>query len=175
MVRGFAPGAGADDRSLVLWTWGDAAPSRLAVAARSGRRSPVLQGAELPGEHANGRRVHHRCNALLGLTPVRQRGLDRVLAGRRQMRHALALVGLADLDPDETTPLQRIEVAPHGGAVQRNLSREARDGEGTEAGERAQHGKLGNAKTRGRQSSIIGGRDRTCGASEGAADARCIG
>src|SRR5215218_5449302 len=91
------------------------------------------------------------------------------------MGNALALVGLADFDPDEPTPLQRIEVAAHGGAVQRSLSRQARDGQRTKAGERAQHGELGDTKTRGRQSSIIGGRDRTCGASEGAADARCFG
>jgi hypothetical protein len=62
------------------------------------------------------------------------------------MRNALALVGLANFDPDETAPLQRIEVAAHGGAVQRSLSRQARDGERPEAGERAQHGKLGHTK-----------------------------
>jgi hypothetical protein len=43
------------------------------------------------------------------------------------MGNALALVGLADFDPNETTPLQRIEVATHGGAVQRRLSRQARN------------------------------------------------
>lgn len=31
MVRSFAKGAGADDTNLVLWRWGDAAPSRLTL------------------------------------------------------------------------------------------------------------------------------------------------
>ena len=31
LVRSFAAGAGQDDRNLVLWTWGDRLPSRVAV------------------------------------------------------------------------------------------------------------------------------------------------
>ena len=31
LVRSFAAGAGPDDRNLVLWTWGDRFPSRVAV------------------------------------------------------------------------------------------------------------------------------------------------
>jgi RES domain-containing protein len=31
MVRSFAPGAGPGDLNLVLWAWGDAAPSRLVL------------------------------------------------------------------------------------------------------------------------------------------------
>lgn len=31
LARSFAAGAGADDRYLVLWTWGDRLPSRVAV------------------------------------------------------------------------------------------------------------------------------------------------
>jgi len=39
MVHSFAPGAGADDLNLVLWTWGDAAPSRLVLIDDEGRLS----------------------------------------------------------------------------------------------------------------------------------------
>jgi RES domain-containing protein len=39
IVRSFAPGAGADDLNIVLWTWGHAAPSRLILIDDEGRLS----------------------------------------------------------------------------------------------------------------------------------------
>lgn len=36
-VRSFAPGAGAGDLNLVLWTWGDRAPARLQLVDDEGR------------------------------------------------------------------------------------------------------------------------------------------
>jgi len=39
LVRSFAPGAIADDANLVLWTWGDASPSRLTLIDDEGRLS----------------------------------------------------------------------------------------------------------------------------------------
>lgn len=39
LVRSFAPGARADDLNLVLWTWGDALPSRLTLIDDEGRLS----------------------------------------------------------------------------------------------------------------------------------------
>jgi RES domain-containing protein len=39
LVRSFAPGATADDVNLVLWTWGDALPSRLTLIDDEGRLS----------------------------------------------------------------------------------------------------------------------------------------
>jgi RES domain-containing protein len=39
LVRSFAPGATADDINLVLWTWGDALPSRLTLIDDEGRLS----------------------------------------------------------------------------------------------------------------------------------------
>lgn len=38
-VRSFARGAGADDMNLVLWTWGDALPTRLVLNDDEGRLS----------------------------------------------------------------------------------------------------------------------------------------
>jgi RES domain-containing protein len=46
LVRGFAPGATADDLNLVLWRWGDAAPERLTLIDDEGRLS--RQGAAAP-------------------------------------------------------------------------------------------------------------------------------
>jgi RES domain-containing protein len=37
LVRSFAPGSAAEDLNLVLWTWGDAAPSRLVLIDDEGR------------------------------------------------------------------------------------------------------------------------------------------
>jgi RES domain-containing protein len=39
LIRSFAPGASADDLNLVLWTWGDALPSRLTLIDDEGRLS----------------------------------------------------------------------------------------------------------------------------------------
>jgi RES domain-containing protein len=39
MVCSFAPGAGLDDLNLVLWSWGDSAPARLALIDDEGRLS----------------------------------------------------------------------------------------------------------------------------------------
>lgn len=39
LVRSFAAGAGPDDLNLVLWVWGDAAPSRLTLIDDEGRLS----------------------------------------------------------------------------------------------------------------------------------------
>jgi RES domain-containing protein len=39
LVRSFAPGATTDDVNLVLWTWGDALPSRLTLIDDEGRLS----------------------------------------------------------------------------------------------------------------------------------------
>ena len=39
LVRSFAPGALMDDLNLVLWTWGDALPSRLTLVDDEGRLS----------------------------------------------------------------------------------------------------------------------------------------
>lgn len=39
LVRSFAPGATGDDLNLVLWTWGDAAPSRLTLIDDENRLS----------------------------------------------------------------------------------------------------------------------------------------
>ncbi len=39
LVRSFAPGATADDLNLVLWRWGDAAPSRLTLIDDENRLS----------------------------------------------------------------------------------------------------------------------------------------
>ncbi|MBI1684179.1 RES family NAD+ phosphorylase [Caulobacter hibisci] len=39
LVRSFAPGSGAGDLNLVLWTWGPAAPSRLTLIDDEGRLS----------------------------------------------------------------------------------------------------------------------------------------
>jgi RES domain-containing protein len=40
LVRSFAVGASADDLNLVLWHWGDAAPSRLVPIDQEGRLGP---------------------------------------------------------------------------------------------------------------------------------------
>ena len=37
LVRSFAPGSSAEDLNLVLWTWADAAPSRLVLIDDEGR------------------------------------------------------------------------------------------------------------------------------------------
>ena len=37
LVRSFAPGSSAEDLNLVLWTWGDAAPSRIVPIDDEGR------------------------------------------------------------------------------------------------------------------------------------------
>lgn len=39
LVRSFAPGAGPDDRNLVLWRWGGTAPSRLTLIDDENRLS----------------------------------------------------------------------------------------------------------------------------------------
>lgn len=39
LVTSFAPGAGADDLNLVLWTWGDTSPSRLTLVDDENRLS----------------------------------------------------------------------------------------------------------------------------------------
>ncbi len=39
LIRSFAPGATEDDLNLVLWTWGDAAPSRLTLIDDENRLS----------------------------------------------------------------------------------------------------------------------------------------
>ena len=39
LVRSFAPGSAAEDLNLVLWTWGEAAPSRLVLIDDEGRLS----------------------------------------------------------------------------------------------------------------------------------------
>jgi RES domain-containing protein len=39
LVRSFAPGSAADELNLVLWTWGDASPSRLVLIDDEGRLS----------------------------------------------------------------------------------------------------------------------------------------
>lgn len=70
---------------------------------------------------------------------------DRALTGSRQMGDTFALINVADLDPNQATALQGIEIPSHRGAVERDLGGEARDRQGPEAGERAQDGELGDA------------------------------
>src|ERR1700726_3377807 len=132
------------------------------------------QGVELIGEFADGGRLHQSRDPLLSLAPMRQCRLDRGLARGREMGDALALVDVANLDPNQAAALQRIEVAAHRGAVQRGLRGQARDGQRAKARELAQDGELGDAQPRGRQSRIIGGGDRARGAAERGAGARCL-
>src|SRR6202011_3994712 len=111
---------------------------------------------------------------LLSFAPVWQCRLDRGLARGREIGDALALVDVPNLDPNQATALQRIEVAAHRGAVQRGLRGQARDGQRAKASELAQDAELGDAQPRGRQSRIIGGGDRARGAAERGAGARCL-
>jgi hypothetical protein len=60
---------------------------------------------------------------------MRQCRLDRGLARGREMGDALALVDVANLDPNQAAALQGIEVAAHRGAVQCGLGGQARDGQ----------------------------------------------
>src|SRR5580704_2317176 len=132
------------------------------------------QGVELIGELADGGRLHQGRGPLLSVPPVRQCRFDRGLARGREMSDALALVDVANLDPNQAAALQRIEVAAHRGAVQRGLRGQARDGQRAKMSELAQDTELGDAQPRGRQSHIIGGGDRARGAAERAAGARCL-
>jgi RES domain-containing protein len=58
LVRSFAPGAAADDLNMVLWKWGNRAPSRLELrtpvvtSPRRGKQSGRSSGhsLDLPGE-----------------------------------------------------------------------------------------------------------------------------
>jgi hypothetical protein len=61
------------------------------------------------------------------------------------MSDTLALIDVADLNPNQATALQEIEVPSHCGAVERDLGGEARDRQRPESGERAQDGELGDA------------------------------
>src|ERR1700720_1560072 len=132
------------------------------------------KGVELMGELADGGRLHQGRDPLLSLAPVRQCRLDRGLARGREMGDTLALVDVANLDPNQAAALQRIEVAAHRGAVQRGLRGQAGDGQRAKMSELAQDAELGDAQPRGRQSRIIGGGDRARGAAERAAGARCL-
>jgi len=61
------------------------------------------------------------------------------------MGDTLTLIRVTDLNPNQATALQGIEVPSHCGAVERDLGGEARDRQGPEAAEHDQDGELRDA------------------------------
>ena len=70
--------------------------------------------------------------------------LSRV-TGDRQMGDTLALIHIADLNPNQATAFQGIEVPSHCGAVERDLGGEATNRQRPEAGKRDQDRQLRDA------------------------------
>jgi hypothetical protein len=61
------------------------------------------------------------------------------------MGDTLALIHVADLNPNQAAAFKGIEVPPHCGAVERDLGGEATNRQRPEAGERDQDGELRDA------------------------------